>query len=117
MDLLMAMLVGLMTGVAAWLMMAGNLMRFLIGFGLLGNAVNLAIFEAGRLSYGAPPLIADGAKAPVGDVANALPQALILTAIVIGFGLLAFTLVLIYRFYGAFGTIEVDDVDLAEPRD
>ncbi len=117
MDAVMAMLIGLMTAVSAWLMMSGNLMRFLVGFALLSNAVNLVIFEAGRLSYGAPPLIADGAKGPTGEVANALPQALILTAIVIGFGLLAFTLVLIYRFYGAFGTIEVDEVDLAEPRD
>ena len=117
MELIMAALIGLMVAVSTYLMMSGNMLRFLIGLSLLSNAVNLAIFESGRLSYAAPPLIAAGAEGPFGDVANALPQALILTAIVIGFGLLAFTLVLIYRVYGAFGTVEIDDIDAAEPRD
>jgi multicomponent Na+:H+ antiporter subunit C len=116
MELIMAGLIGLMTAVSVYLMMAGNMLRFLIGLSLLSNAVNLAIFEAGRLSFAAPPFIAEGAKAPSGDVANALPQALILTAIVIGFGLLAFTLVLVYRLYGAFGTVEIDEIENAEPR-
>jgi multicomponent Na+:H+ antiporter subunit C len=116
MQAIMVLLIGLMAGVSAYLMLSGNLVRFLIGLGLLSNAVNLAIFEAGRLSWAAPPLIEAGAKAPEGAVANALPQALILTAIVIGFGLLAFALVLVYRFYGAFGTVEIDDVAVAEPR-
>jgi Multisubunit Na+/H+ antiporter, MnhC subunit len=117
MELMMAALIGLMTAVSAYLMMSGNLVRFLIGLSALSNAVNLAIFETGRLSFAAPPLIAAGETAPTGAVANALPQALILTAIVIGFGLLAFTLVLVYRIYGAFGTVEIDDIDAAEPRD
>jgi multicomponent Na+:H+ antiporter subunit C len=117
MELMMAALIGLMVGVSAYLMMSGNLLRFLIGLSLLSNGVNLAIFETGRLSFAAPPLIRAGAEHPLDDVANALPQALILTAIVIGFGLLAFTLVLVYRIYGAFGTIEIDDIDAAEPRD
>lgn len=116
MDLILALLVGFAVAVAVWLMMSGNLIRFLIGFGLLGNALNLLIFQSGRLTYAAPPIVPEGAKAPAGEVANALPQALILTAIVIGFGLVAFTLVLIYRYYGAFGTVEADEVDLAEPR-
>ena len=117
MDMIMIGLVGLMTSVAAYLMMSGNMLRFILGLGLLSNAVNLAIFEAGRLSYAAPPLIAYGAKEPTGEVANALPQALILTAIVIGFGLLAFTLILVYRLFAVFGTIEIDEIDSAEPRE
>jgi multicomponent Na+:H+ antiporter subunit C len=116
MQAMMVLLIGLMAGVSAYLMLTGNLVRFVIGLSLLSNAVNLAIFEAGRLSFAAPPLIAEGMKAPSGEVANALPQALILTAIVIGFGLLAFTLTLVYRFFGAFGTVEIDEVDLAERR-
>ena len=54
MELVMAALIGLMAGVSAYLMMAGNLLRFLIGLSLLSNAVNLAIFEAGRLSFASP---------------------------------------------------------------
>ena len=117
MELMMAGLIGLMVTVSAYLMLSGNLLRFVIGLSLLSNAVNLAIFESGRLSFAAPPFVPANAVTTEGDVANALPQALILTAIVIGFGLLAFTLVLVYRMYGAFGTIEIDDVDAAEPRD
>lgn len=117
MEALMIGVIGLMVAVSTWLMLSGNLVRFLIGFGNLGNAVNLSIFVGGRLTFGAPPFIAEGAKYPEGVVANALPQALILTAIVIGFGLVAFTLVLIYRLYGAFGTIEMDEIDLVEKRD
>lgn len=116
METTVALLVGLMTAVSAYLMMSGNLVRFILGLSLLSNAVNLVIFDAGRLTYAAPPLIGADDKAPQGDVANALPQALILTAIVIGFGLLAFALVLVYRAYGTFGTVEADDLNVAEPR-
>ncbi len=117
METLMIGVIGLMVSVSAYLMMSGNLVRFLIGLGNLGNAVNLSIFVGGRLTFGAPPFVPEGAKYPAGEVANALPQALILTAIVIGFGLVAFTLILIYRIYGAFGTLEMDEIELVEKRE
>ena len=63
-----------------------------------------------------PPIALDGAKAPLAGAANPLPQALILTAIVIGFAMFAFLLVLAYR---AYQSLEADDTDrmrLAEPR-
>ena len=75
------------------------------------------IFASGRLTIGAPPLIPEGAEAPLGTVANALPQALVLTAIVIGFGLFAFALVLVFRAYGELGTLDSDEMRIAEPRD
>jgi multicomponent Na+:H+ antiporter subunit C len=115
MELALAVLVGVLTSCAVYLMMSGNMVRFIFALALLSNAVNLAIFTAGRLTYAAPPLIADGAKAPAETVANALPQALILTAIVIGFGLLAFTLVLVHRGHQALGTVEADRMRVAEP--
>lgn len=117
MDTMLIALVGLMAAVAAYLMMGGNMLRFVLGLGLLSNAVNLSIFAAGRLTYAAPPLIDYGDKAPTGEVANALPQALILTAIVIGFGLMMFTLLLVYRLFAVFGTMEIDEIDSAEPRE
>ena len=63
---------------------------------------------AGRLTTAAPPLVPEGQTVPVGTVANALPQALVLTAIVIGFGLLAFALSLVFRGYQAMGTLDSD---------
>jgi len=108
-------LAGVLVTAALYLMLTGNLVRFLFGLALLSNAANLVIFAAGRLTWAAPPLIAEGAQAPTGAAANALPQALILTAIVIGFGLLTFTLVLVYRTYRTLGTVEADALRVAEP--
>ncbi|MEQ8968382.1 MAG: Na+/H+ antiporter subunit C [Azospirillaceae bacterium] len=115
METAIAGLAGVLVAAALYLMLTGNLVRFLFGLALLSNAANLVIFAAGRLTWAAPPLIANGAQAPTGTAANALPQALILTAIVIGFGLLTFTLVLVYRTYRALGTVEADALRVAEP--
>lgn len=97
MEIALAPLCGLMFGLAVWLMLAGDLVRFLLGLVLASNAVNLAIVAVGRLGWAAPPLVPVGAAAPDPGVANALPQALALTAIVIGFGLFAFMLALVFR--------------------
>ncbi len=115
MEPVIAVLVGVLTAAAVYLMLARNLLRFLFGLILISNAANLTIFDAGRLTVGAPPLIALGAEAPDGVVANALPQALVLTAIVIGFGLFAFALVLAFRAYRDLGTLDTDEMRLAEP--
>ncbi len=100
MEVALAPLAGLLFGVAVRLMLAGDLVRFLLGLAMVSNAVNLAVFTVGRLSWAAPPLIAEGASVPDAGVANALPQALALTAIVIGFGLFAFMLALVVRARG-----------------
>jgi multicomponent Na+:H+ antiporter subunit C len=82
--------------------------KLIIGLGMLANAVNLLIFVAGGLTRGQPPLIAEGALQPPVPFADPLPQALILTAIVIAFGVLAFTLVLFRR---AAETVGIDNLD------
>lgn len=117
MESLLAILIGLLVAASVYLMLARNLLRFLFGLVLLSNAANLTIFVAGRLTPEAPPLVAPGMTAPDGLVANALPQALVLTAIVIGFGLFAFALVLIYRGYQALGTLDSDEMRYAEPNE
>lgn len=115
METLLVVLVGAMTATGVYLMLAASLLRYLFGLILLSNAANLAIFVAGRLTRAAPPLIPSGLEAPAEPVANALPQAMILTAIVIGFGLLAFTLALVVRCYRELGTIDANSMRLAEP--
>ncbi|MEL6317061.1 MAG: Na+/H+ antiporter subunit C [Pseudomonadota bacterium] len=115
MEVLMALVIGALTAASVYLMLAPNLLRFLFGLVLLSNAANLTIFTAGRLTVSDPPLVPVGADAPLGPVANALPQALVLTAIVIGFGLFAFALVLTFRAYTQLGTLETDDMRVAEP--
>ncbi|MFT4618972.1 MAG: multicomponent Na+:H+ antiporter subunit C [Sulfitobacter sp.] len=115
MEIVLAALVGILVSAGAYLMMSGQLVRFLFGLVLLSNAANLVIFASGRLDYAAPPFVPDGSSVPDANVANALPQALILTAIVIGFGLLAFALALAFRAYQSFGTVEMDDMRACEP--
>lgn len=115
METIVALLAGVLSGSAIWLMLSGNLLRFVFGLLLMSNAVNLAIFAGGRLTFGAPPLLGPSGALPAGTIANALPQALLLTAIVIGFGLFAFTLALTIRAYRSFGHLEIDRMRVAEP--
>ena len=117
MELLVAIMVGVLVAASVHLMLARNVLRFIFGLVLISNAANLTIFVSGRLTPESPPLIPDGATAPAADAANALPQALVLTAIVIGFGLFAFALTLVYRTYQNLGTLNSDEMRLAEPVD
>jgi multicomponent Na+:H+ antiporter subunit C len=117
MEIVLSVLIGVLFATAIYLMLARNFLRFLFGLILMSNGANLAIFASGRLTAGAPPLIIEGADGPVGVVANALPQALVLTAIVIGFGLFAFALVLALRAYWSLGTLDTEEMRVAEPRE
>ena len=117
MDLLVAAMVGTLVAASVYLMLARDVLRFLFGLVLISNAANLTIFASGGLTPERPPLIDAGALAPDPGVANALPQALVLTAIVIGFGLFAFALVLAFRGYREMGTLDSDEMRLAEPRE
>ena len=110
MEVPFSIVVGVLFGSGLYLMMQRNLMRFVFGLLVLSGSVNVLIFTAGRLTRGAPPIIPEGLNAPAGDVANALPQAVVLTAIVIGFGLIAFTLVLLLRVYERLGTVKTEEL-------
>ena len=115
MDYAVAALAGLCLTAAVYLLLARSLIRMLLGLVLLGNAINLVILVGGRLTRLVPPIALLGAAAPAAGAANPLPQALILTAIVIGFAMFAFLLVLAWR---AYRTLEADDTErmrVAEP--
>lgn len=114
MEPVMAVLVGLIFATAAYLMMSRKIIRMLIGVAVFGNSVNLLIFTSGRLTRDIPPFALDGPMPPEG-AANALPQALILTAIVISFSFLAFLLVLGFRAYQELETDDSREMRLAEP--
>jgi len=117
MEPLLACLIGLMFAAALYLMLSGNLVKFVFGFALMGNAVNLLIFTAGRLSHVHPPLISPHQTGLTRAVSNALPQALILTAIVIGFAMVTFLLVLLMRTYAHTGTLDVDEASFLNEMD
>jgi multicomponent Na+:H+ antiporter subunit C len=115
MESLLAIVVGILVACGVYLILSRDLIRVMLGLSILSNGANLLIFTAGRVTRDAPPIIAADAKVPEGIIANPLPQALILTAIVIGFSLLAFALVLTFRSYRATGNVDLDGLRFAEP--
>ena len=110
MELLLALASGVLYASGIYLMLRRRLAQLIIGIGLLSNGTNLLIFTAGGLTRRLPPVVPEGAQSLVAPYADPVPQALVLTAIVIGFGLLAFSLVLAHRVHATVGTDDVDDV-------
>lgn len=108
MEFFLAIVVGLVVSAAFFLMLSGVLIRFVFGLILMGNAVNLLIFTAGRLAPVNPPLIDAQQPLLTAPAANALPQALILTAIVIGFSMTIFLLILLFRTHDQTRTLDAD---------
>lgn len=115
MMFLLSITVAVLFGVATYLLLSRSLIRLLLGAVILGNATNLLIFTAGRILSTKPPLVPGDALVPAETIANPLPQALILTAIVISFSLFAYVLVLTYRAYQELGTDDADEMSLSEP--
>jgi len=110
MELILAIIVGLLYAAGIFLMLRRSLIKLIIGFIFLGNAVNLLIFLLGDLVRGNPPVIKDTDRVLTGVYADPVPQALILTAIVISFGLQAFAIVLIKRAYIVVNTDDLDKI-------
>lgn len=114
MTTLMAILVGCLYAASIYMMLRRSMVKLLIGLILLSNAANLLIFTVAGLERGVPPLITSGAETITGATADPLAQALILTAIVIAFGVLAFAVVLLHR---AYEVIKTDDMNAMKGTD
>ena len=114
MQTLCAVLVGVMVAASVYLILDRNLIRFIFGLVLVANAINLMIFTVGGLESQRPPIIPNHTTVLQEPFANALPQALILTAIVIGFALLSFIFILFYRAYQDLGTVDTESMRAAE---
>ena len=117
MDYVLAALVGCFVALGVYLLLSRSVIRMLLGMTILGNGVNLLIFTAGRLTREIAPIVPPGLEQPAGPIANPLPQALILTAIVIGFAMFSFLLVLAFRAYQSLDADNTDNMRVAEPAD
>ena len=95
MEILMSFVIGIIFTVATYLMLTKSLLRVIIGTSLLSHGAHLLLLTMGGLKKGAPPLLGENAS----SYTDPLPQALILTAIVISFGVTSLFLVLAYRTY------------------
>ncbi|MBM0066681.1 Na(+)/H(+) antiporter subunit C [Alkalicoccobacillus gibsonii] len=106
METLMALLVGLLFTVGTYMVLSKNIVRIILGTAIFSHGAHLLLITMGGLKGGAAPLLDQGNDAFV----DSLPQALILTAIVINFGVTAFFLVLAYRGYTELGTDDMNQL-------
>jgi multisubunit Na+/H+ antiporter MnhC subunit len=116
---MIALSISLAAGTAAaaglYLALSRDLMRIVIGLVLIGSSANLFVFGVGGLDQALAPLVEAGLPAPDGPVADPLPQALVLTAIVIGFALACFAVALVLALQRRTGAGEADAFAHAEP--
>jgi multicomponent K+:H+ antiporter subunit C len=104
MEALVASVVAVLTACGVYLTLRARTFPVVLGLTLLSYAVNLFLFVTGRLVVGAPPIIQEGRA----EYADPLPQALVLTAIVISFGMTAFVVILALRARAELGNDHVD---------
>jgi len=103
MEALIAIVIGVLTACGVYLALRGRTFPVVLGLTMMSYAVNLFLFVMGRLVIGTPPIIREGAS-----YADPLPQALVLTAIVISFGMTAFVVILALRARAELGNDHVD---------
>ncbi len=108
MEILLALMIGVLYAAGIYMMLRRSLVKLIIGIILIGNGANLLIFLLGRITKGSPPIIPGDANVLTEAFADPVPQALILTAIVISFGLQSFAIVLVKR---AHTVVKTDDLD------
>lgn len=108
MELVLALGIGMLTGSGVWLILRPRTFQVIIGLSLMSYAVNLFIYAMGRLRVDAPALVGRGAAVDPSQYTDPLPQALVLTAIVISFAMTALLLVVLLASRGLTGTDHVD---------
>jgi multicomponent Na+:H+ antiporter subunit C len=104
---LLAFITAALFGAGLYLVLSRHVLRMVLGLSMLTTAVNLVLFQAGRLRSVQPPLIPEGAER-LGESADPVPQALVLTAIVIGFALTVILVALALRAWGDQRTLRSD---------
>ncbi len=106
MNLIYAASIAAIMGIGLYLLLSRHIVRMIYGIMLISATVNLVIFLAGRIGANAPPVMQAGETTLAAGAANPLPQALVLTAIVIGFSLVAFVIALALKVYRTTGTLD-----------
>ncbi len=114
MELVYALVVGVLCGVGVWLLLRPRTFQVVMGLSILSYGVNLFLFSMGRLSVDKAPVLLKQTADAIADYADPVPQALVLTAIVIGFAMLALFLVVMIASRGLTGTDHVDGVEEEE---
>lgn len=114
MELLIILLIGVFYSSGIYLMLRRSMVKLLLGLLLLGNGANLLIFLMGGLTKGKPPIIKGENMSFMDAYADPVPQALILTAIVISFALTAFAIILLKKVYSTTGSDDLDTLNIQD---
>lgn len=109
MEIVLALLVGILYTAGVYMLLRRSILKFIIGVIYLSNATNLLVFLSAGVVAGNPPFTGPAGPPPA-PVADPLPQALVLTAIVIGLGMSVFILALKYKFFDTTGTDDLDQL-------
>lgn len=117
MELILVVIIGVLYASGVYMILRRSMVKLLLGIMLLGNATNILIFLLGNLTKGKPPVISPDFKVFKDIYADPIPQALILTAIVISFGLTAFAIVLLKRVYVLVDSDDLDDLNTPDEED
>jgi multicomponent K+:H+ antiporter subunit C len=107
-EIVLALAIGVLAGSGTWLLLRPRTFQVVIGLSLISYGVNLFIFAMGRLRIDAAPLVPAGVAPDPALLADPLPQALVLTAIVISFAMTALLIVVLLAARGLSGTDHVD---------
>ncbi len=110
MLILLALIIGFLFAVSIYMFLRRSVVKLVLGILFLSHATNLLLFVTGGLRSGEPAFVPDDGLVDPALISDPLPQALILTALVIGFGVTAFSLVLVYRFHKETGTVDLDEL-------
>ena len=114
MFFLLSIVVGGLFATGLYLMLRRSIVKLIFGLVLLAHGANLLIFTAAGLVRARPPLIPKGELVPGTEFADPVPQALILTALVISFAVIAFAAVLVTQVYRSVGSGVVDELNAAD---
>lgn len=117
MEIVLAILTGLLFAAGLYLMLHRGMVKLIIGIMMLSYATNLFIFLIARITRGVPAIVDQTEEQLVPPFADPIPQALILTAIVIGFGIQAFAIVLVRKVYKLTGTSDMEQLNSSEKID
>lgn len=117
MELLLVITMGCLYSAGVYLILKRSMVRLILGIVLLGNGTNILIFLLGNITKGRSPVIESDMQVLTDIYSDPVPQALILTAIVISFGLTSFAIVLLKRVYALIKTDDLDNLNTPEESD
>ncbi|HBH49827.1 MAG TPA: cation:proton antiporter [Bacteroidales bacterium] len=109
MEIVLAILVGVLYAAGVFMLLRRSILKFIIGIIFMSNATNLLVFLSAGIIPGSPAFV-DGVVENTKSISDPLPQALVLTAIVIGLGIIVFTLALKYKYFYLTGTDDLDQL-------